>query len=259
MNFRECTDKLRKYPTAAAVLVFAALFSILLVPSLSLRLPAFYMLWALGILLAAQIWFCFREDVSYKVSGIVPAWIELGIGFLFLVYGQSRDISLFFVILAVSSYAGGIIYGLKMIAPLGLLLVAAPYLQQCDQLLNQALGSLFSLFPAHGSGGAVVLTIAKSYEPSAFLYALLGMLLAAFAVTTFCYRTVWSRIFAYLPVFPLYVAAMFVSWLILRGGSTAGGRAWVVTGMCVLAILPMLLFGLRNLRMERAKQQKAAI
>ena len=130
------TVKLRKYPTAAAALVFSAVFSFLLAPDFLLTTMDFYLVWILSALFAIHIWCNFREDRSYKVSGIVPAWFELIAGTILLFFCPVREISLIFVMLAVCSYAAGIIFSVKMTGPLVLFLGIAPGLIAVNRILT---------------------------------------------------------------------------------------------------------------------------
>ena len=114
MDFKAIVSKLKKYPTAAAALVFSAVFSFLLAPEKLLGTIDFYLVWGLSALFAIHIWCNFKEDRSYKVSGIVPAWLELIAGTLLLFFCPVREISLIFIMLAVCSYAAGIIFSVKV-------------------------------------------------------------------------------------------------------------------------------------------------
>lgn len=222
--------KLRKYPTAAAALVFSSVFSFLLAPAFLLRKMDFYLVWILSALFAIQIWSRFREDRSYKVSGIVPAWLELIAGILLLFFCPIREISLIFVMLAVCSYAAGIIFSVKMTGPLVLFLGVAPNLPGLNKFLTDIMDLtarrisdfVFSTTPeilqAQGAcGTADCWTLTGT--PQLFW----SLLLAAFPLTVFLCKTAYERFSTYCVVFVVFFFSDILRFLLLANISGTYG------------------------------------
>ena len=162
MNLQVVTSKLKKYPTAAAALVFSSVFSFLLAKESLLHRIDFYLVWTLSALFAIHIWYNFKEDRSYRVSGIIPAWLELLTGTILLFFCPIREFSLIFIMLAVCSYAAGIIFSVKVTGPLVLFLGVAPNLYQINRIIP-LLTTIYSDSPSFSF-------IKVEFNPRFFIY-----------------------------------------------------------------------------------------
>lgn len=209
MDFQAVTSKLKKYPTAAAALVFSAVFSFLLAPEQLLHTIDFYLVWGLSVLFAIHIWCNFKEDRSYKVSGIVPAWLELIAGTLLLFFCPIRELSLIFIMLAVCSYAAGIIFSLKVTGPVVLFLGVAPNLVSINNTLSDVMALIFSkicYFTTGKEPGEIFMIsdLFQSFSTKAGTPLLLwALLLAVFPLAVFLCKTGYER-------FTMYCMTAFV-------------------------------------------------
>lgn len=219
MDFYTKTAKLRKYPTAAAAIVFSAVFSFLLAPDQLLRTMDFYLVWVLSALFAAHIWYHFHEDRSYRVSGIVPAWIELFAGTLLLFFCPIREISLIFIMLAICSYAAGIIFSVKMTGPLILFLGIAPGLGVINRLLTDIMSLTFrniyylsmGKVPEFAAADCSPSTLAMTGTPQLFW----AMLLAVFPLAVYLCKTAYERFSMYCVVFFVFFFCDLLRYLLL--------------------------------------------
>lgn len=209
MDFNAITSKLRKYPTAAAALVFSAVFSFLLAPVSLLRGIDFYLVWLLSAFFAIHIWIHFKEDRSYRVSGIVPAWIELIAGTALLFFCPIRELSLIFIMLAVSSYAAGIIFSVKVVGPIVLFLGVAPKLYSINKTLSEAMSLVFRNIYFFTTGREpehvmIVSDLSQSMGiPSGTPLLLWALLLAVFPLAVYFCKTAYER-------FSMYCVTVFV-------------------------------------------------
>ena len=207
MKLQVIASKLRKYPTAAAALVFSAVFSFLLAPEPLLRTLDFYLVWGLSALFAIHIWCNFKEDRSYKVSGIVPAWIELIAGTVLLFFCPIRAVSLVFIMLAVCSYAAGIIFSVKVTGPMILFLWITPKLGSINKILNDAMELVFRHLHLLATGKEPeisVLTNCMAFgtkTDTALLF--WAMLLAVFPLAVYFCKSAYER-------FSMYCVVVFV-------------------------------------------------
>lgn len=208
MKFQMIVSKLRKYPTAAAALVFSAVFSFLLAPEILLRTLDFYLVWGLSALFAIHIWCNFKEDRSYKVSGIVPAWLELIAGTILLFTCPIRSVSLIFIMLAVCSYAAGIIFSVKVTGPMVLFLWIAPKLGSINKIINDAMSLVFRRLHFYATGKETemfsLLTDCPTFGTSTGTALLLwSMLLAVFPLAVYFCKSAYER-------FSMYCVVVFV-------------------------------------------------
>ena len=219
MDFYSKTAKLRKYPTAAAAIVFSAVFSFLLAPKPLLYRMDFYLVWGLSALFAIHIWCNFREDRSYRVSGIVPAWIELLAGTILLFFCPIREISLIFIMLAVCSYAAGIIFSVKMTGPLVLFLGVAPGLGAINRTLTDIMSLAFRNLYYFTTGrtpeflelGGGVHDLSMTGTPQLFW----AMLLAVFPLAVYLCKTAYERFSMYCVVFFVFFFCDLLRYLLL--------------------------------------------
>ena len=218
--------KLRKYPTAAAALVFSSVFSFLLAPAHLLRRMDFYLVWILSALFAIQIWSCFREDRSYKVSGIVPAWLELFAGILLLFFCPIREISLIFVMLAVCSYAAGIIFSVKMTGPLVLFLGIAPNLPGLNRFLTDIMdltARRISDFVFSSTPEILLTKGTMDWTLTGTPQLFWALLLAVFPLTVFLCKTAYERFSTYCVVFVVFFFSDILRFLLLANISGTYG------------------------------------
>jgi hypothetical protein len=167
----------------------------------------FYLVWILSALFALHIWCNFREDRSYRVSGIVPAWIELLAGTLLLFFCPVREISLIFIMLAVCSYAAGIIFSVKMTGPLVLFLGIAPGLTVINRILTDVMHLAFRSI-CYFSTGQVPEFLTAEAEAGKMAWTMTGtpqlfwaMLLAVFPLAVYLCKTAYERFSMYCVVF----------------------------------------------------------
>lgn len=207
MDLRSNLLKLKKYPTAAAALVFSAVFSFLLSSNFLHRTIDFYLVWVLSALFALHIWCHFKEDRSYRVSGIVPAWIELIAGTLLLFFCPVREISLIFIMLAVCSYAAGIIFSVKVTGPLVLFLGVAPGLAGINRTISEMMALVFRNIYYFTTGRVPEFL---TTEPNGEIWTMTGspqlfwaMLLAVFPLAVYLCKTAYER-------FSMYCVVLFV-------------------------------------------------
>lgn len=220
IDFHANTVKLRKYPTAAAAIVFSAVFSFLLAPDFLLHTMDFYLVWILSALFAIHIWCNFHEDRSYRVSGIVPAWFELFAGTLLLFFCPIREVSLIFIMLAVCSYAAGIIFSVKMTGPLVLFLGIAPGLGPINRILTDIMALTYRniyyfstgklpLFPADIEAGKLAWTMTGT--PQLFW----AMFLAVFPLAVYLCKTAYERFSMYCVVFFVFFFCDLLRYLMI--------------------------------------------
>lgn len=246
MDFQAITSKLRKYPTAAAALVFSAVFSFLLSPEKLLRSLDFYLVWGLSVLFAIHIWCNFKEDRTYRVSGIVPAWIELIIGTVLLFFCPVRELSLIFIMLAICSYAAGIIFSLKVVGPMILFLGVAPKLNVINQIISDVMALVFRNICQFTSGKEpekyyVISGLFESFEiPFGTPQLLWAMLLAVFPLAVFMCKTAYERFSTYcLTLLAFFVCDLFRYYLLVKlpGENPAVYAFWIalITGVAFVA------------------------
>lgn len=259
MDLQTITSKLKKYPTAAAALVFAAVFSFLLAPNKLLHTLDFYLVWVLSALFAAHIWYHFKEDRSYRVSGIIPAWLELIAGTLLLFFCPVRELSLIFIMLAVCSYAAGIIFSVKVTGPLVLFLGIAPNLGGINRTISQAMALVFrngfQFVTGHAPQTVTVLadlSAASMGVPSGSSLLLWSMLLAAFPLAVFYCKSAYERFSMYcVVVFAFFFCDMFryILLLIIPGPYPSIIAFWLAL-IAGIAAVGGLLYGVNRLTVK---------
>ena len=221
MDLKAITSKLKKYPTAAAALVFSAVFSFLLAPEELLRTIDFYLVWTLSVLFAIHIWCHFKEDRAYRVSGIVPAWLELIAGTLLLFFCPVREISLIFIMLSVCSYAAGIIFSVKVTGPIILFLGVAPKLISINNTLSEVMALIFSKTCYFTTGKEpdeifVISDLFQSFSTRAGTPLLLwSLLLAVFPLAVFLCRTAYERFSMYCVTVLVFIFCDLFRYLLL--------------------------------------------
>ena len=255
MDLQTITSKLKKYPTAAAALVFSAVFSFLLAPNKLLCSLEFYLVWILSALFAAHIWYHFREDRSYRVSGIIPAWFELLAGTVLLFFCPVREISLIFIMLAVCSYAAGIIFSVKVTGPLVLFLGIAPNLGGINRTISQAMALVFRNIYQFITGRSfpeitVISDLSSSMGvPSGSSLLLWSMLLAAFPLAVFYCKSAYERFSMYcIVVVAFFFCDLFRYTLLLSipGPYPSVISFWVAL-LAGIAAVGGLLYGVNRL------------
>lgn len=264
MDFHSMIAKLRKYPTAAAVLVFSAVFSFLLAPAELLRNIDFYLVWVLSVLFALHIWCHFKEDRSYRVSGIVPAWLELIAGTLLLFFCPVREISLIFIMLAVSSYAAGIIFSVKMTGPLVLLLGVAPNLERINLILSDVMSRTFRniYFFASNNEPDVARAIQEAVPLSNSSLLLWAMLLAVFPLAVYLCKTAYERFSMYCITFIVYFFCDLLRYLLIQtnpGDFSDTATAWSSFGIALIlgtAFIAGLLYAVNTLTKKEGDEKK---
>lgn len=246
MDFQAITSKLRKYPTAAAALVFSSVFSFLLTPPTLLRTIDFYLVWCLSVLFAIHIWCNFKEDRSYRVSGIVPAWIELIIGTVLLFTCPVRELSLIFIMLAICSYAAGIIFSLKVIGPMILFLGVAPKLYVINQTISDVMALIFRNIYHFFTGREpeayyVIASLFQSFKmPFGTPQLLWTMLLAVFPFAIYMCKTSYERFSMYCFTILVFIVSDLLRYILLvslPGENPAFFAYWIalVSGVAFIA------------------------
>ena len=261
MDFRSMTAKLKKYPTAAAVLVFSAVFSFLLAPAELLRTIDFYLVWFLSSFFALHIWCHFKEDRSYRVSGIVPAWLELIAGTVLLFFCPIREISLIFIMLAVSSYAAGIIFSVKMTGPLVLFLGVAPHLNTINKILTDIMSRTFRNIFFFSTGRepditSVVQGLEAPLTGSPLL--LWAMLLGVFPLAVYLCKTAYERFSMYCVAFITYFFCDLLRYLLLETipGEHAAMIAFWIALILGIAFIAGLLSAVNYLTNKEGEEKK---
>ena len=258
MNLQAITSKLKKFPTAAAALVFSAVFSFLLAPNKLLHTLDFYLVWVLSALFTAHIWYNFKEDRSYRVSGIIPAWLELFAGTILLFFCPVREISLIFIMLAVCSYAAGIIFSLKVTGPLVLFLGIAPNLFTINKTIAQAMGLIYRNLSQFITGrpneAAEVIAVPSMTLgiPSGSSLLLWAMLLAVFPLAIFFCKSAYERFSMYcVTVFVFFFCDMFRFAILLHipGPYPSVVAFWLALIIGISAIAG-LLYGVNRLAVK---------
>ena len=261
MDFYSKTAKLRKYPTAAAAIVFSAVFSFLLAPEYLLRTMDFYLVWILSALFAIHIWCNFREDRSYRVSGIVPAWIELLAGTLLLFFCPVREISLIFIMLAICSYAAGIIFSVKMTGPLILFLGVAPGLTAINRILTDSMLLAFRNI-CYFSSGRIPELLTADTGTGTMAWPMTGtpqlfwaMLLAVLPLAVYLCKTAYERFSMYCVVFFVFFFCDMLRFTLLMviPGNYAGIAAFWTALIIGVAFVAGLLTAVN--RMTKGEQK----
>ena len=255
MSLQTITSKLKKFPTAAAALVFSAVFSFLLAPNKLLCTLDFYLVWLLSALFTAHIWYNFKEDRSYRVSGIIPAWLELIAGTVLLFFCPVRELSLIFIMLAVCSYAAGIIFSVKVTGPLVLFLGIAPNLSGINKTIAQAMSLVFrNLYQfLTGKPAEDVMVISDLSNamgiPSGSALLLWVMLLAVFPLAVFFCKSAYERFSMYcVTVFAFFFCDLlrYTLFLNIPGQYPAIIAFWVALIVGITAV-GGLLYGVNRL------------
>ena len=255
MSLQTITSKLKKFPTAAAALVFSAVFSFLLAPNKLLCSLDFYLVWILSALFTVHIWYNFKEDRSYRVSGIIPAWLELIAGTVLLFFCPVRELSLIFIMLAVCSYAAGIIFSVKVTGPLVLFLGIAPNLSGINKTIAQAMALIFRNIYQFITGKPaedvmVISDLSNSMGiPSGSALLLWAMLLAVFPLAVFFCKSAYERFSMYcVTVFAFFFCDLFRYMLFLNiPGQYPAIIAFWVSLIVGIAAVSGLLYGVNRL------------
>lgn len=221
MNLQIVASKLKKYPTAAAALVFSSVFSFLLAQENLLHRLDFYLVWTLSALFAIHIWYNFKEDRSYRVSGIIPAWLELLTGTILLFFCPIREFSLIFIMLAVCSYAAGIIFSVKVTGPLILFLGIAPNLYEINRIISEAMATVFRniYYLATGRVQEDVTVISNLSlnlgVPAGSSLLLWAMLLAVFPLAIYFCKNAYERFSTYCITIFVFVFCDVLRYILL--------------------------------------------
>lgn len=261
MDF-QAISKLKKYPTAAAALVFSAVFSFLLAPEKLLETIDFYLVWGLSTLFAIHIWYNFKEDRSYKVSGIVPAWLELIAGTLLLFFYPVREISLIFIMLAVCSYAAGIIFSVKVTGPIVLFLGVAPKLISINNTLSEVMALIFSKTCYFTTGKEpeeifVISDLFQSFSTKAGTPLLLwSMLLAVFPLAVYLCKTAYERFTMYCMTVFIFIFCDLFRYLLLMNipGNHSTLIAFWVSLVAGVGTVGGILYGVNRLTKGEEKK-----